>query len=72
LQRVEIRSDSGPFSRRCIQLASGTGKTVVMAMVIAWQALNNGTTPKISAAACHDFSAAPFAPSSMTSPAKTD
>ena len=37
---IEIPSDGGPFSRWCTKLATGTGKTVVMAMLIAWQTLN--------------------------------
>ncbi len=35
-----IPSDGGPFPRWCTKLATGTGKTVVMAMLIAWQFLN--------------------------------
>ena len=37
---IVIPSDGGPFSRWCTKLATGTGKTVVMAMLIAWQTLN--------------------------------
>ncbi len=40
---VEIPSDGGPFRRLCSKMATGTGKTVVMAMLIAWQALNKIT-----------------------------
>ncbi|WP_249355631.1 DEAD/DEAH box helicase family protein [Chloracidobacterium aggregatum] len=29
-------SDGGDFDRQCCKMATGTGKTVVMAMVIAW------------------------------------
>ncbi|MCJ7816622.1 MAG: DEAD/DEAH box helicase family protein [Candidatus Aenigmarchaeota archaeon] len=29
------------FARYCVKLATGTGKTVVMAMIIAWTVLNN-------------------------------
>lgn len=32
-----IEGDGGDFARVCTKLATGTGKTVVMAMVIAWQ-----------------------------------
>ena len=39
-QGIEVRGDGGPFERWCTKLATGTGKTVVMAMLIAWQVLN--------------------------------
>ena len=37
-----IRNDGGPFPRYCTKMATGTGKTVVMGMLIAWQVLNSG------------------------------
>ena len=37
---IDIPSDGGKFIRQCAKMATGTGKTVVMAMVIAWQVLN--------------------------------
>lgn len=37
---MEIPRDGGDFVRYCAKMATGTGKTVVMAMVIAWQILN--------------------------------
>lgn len=37
---IEIPSDGGDFRRLCAKMATGTGKTVVMAMVIAWHILN--------------------------------
>ena len=40
---VEIRGDSGPFPRLCCKMATGSGKTILMAMLIAWQALNKVT-----------------------------
>ncbi|MCY3972878.1 MAG: DEAD/DEAH box helicase family protein [Candidatus Dadabacteria bacterium] len=42
---IEIPTDGGPFRRLCSKLATGTGKTVVMAMLIAWQAINRATNP---------------------------
>jgi len=39
-QDIDIPSDGGDWRRICLKLATGTGKTVVMAMLIAWQALN--------------------------------
>ncbi len=37
---IEIPSDGGSFQRLCSKLATGSGKTIVMAMLIAWQVLN--------------------------------
>ena len=35
-----FQSDKSDFSRLCSKLATGTGKTVIMGMLIAWQLLN--------------------------------
>ncbi len=43
---IEIPSDGGAFRRLCEKMATGTGKTVVMAMVIAWQILNKVAYPQ--------------------------
>ncbi|MEW6171957.1 MAG: BPTD_3080 family restriction endonuclease [Bacillota bacterium] len=43
---IEIPSDGGPFWRLCAKMATGTGKTIVMAMLIAWQVLNKVTYPQ--------------------------
>lgn len=45
-QGIEIPSDGGPFRRLCSKMATGSGKTVVMAMLIAWQILNKVTYPQ--------------------------
>ncbi len=37
---IEIPYDGGAFSRWCSKMATGSGKTVIMAMLIAWQVLN--------------------------------
>lgn len=37
---IDIASDGGEFSRWCSKMATGTGKTVIMSMLIAWQVLN--------------------------------
>lgn len=37
---IDIPSDGGLFQRLCAKMATGSGKTIVMAMVIAWQVLN--------------------------------
>lgn len=42
---IEIPSDGGAFRRLCAKMATGSGKTIVMAMVIAWQVLNKVTYP---------------------------
>ena len=43
---IEIPSDGGMFSRLCSKMATGSGKTIVMAMVIAWHVLNKVTYPQ--------------------------
>ena len=42
---VAVPSDGGGFERLCAKMATGSGKTVVMAMVIAWQVLNHVARP---------------------------
>ncbi|MBW2615295.1 MAG: DEAD/DEAH box helicase family protein [Deltaproteobacteria bacterium] len=43
---IEIPSDGGLFQRLCSKMATGSGKTIVMAMLIAWQVLNKVTYPQ--------------------------
>jgi type III restriction enzyme len=43
---IKVPGDGGPFPRLCCKMATGTGKTVVMAMLIAWQVLNKVTYPQ--------------------------
>ena len=43
---VEIPSDGGGFERICAKMATGAGKTVVMAMVVAWHVLNKVAHPR--------------------------
>ena len=43
---VEIPSDGGGFERVCAKMATGAGKTVVMAMVVAWHVLNKVAHPR--------------------------
>ncbi|MBW1974888.1 MAG: DEAD/DEAH box helicase family protein [Deltaproteobacteria bacterium] len=43
---IEIPSDGGDFVRQCCKMATGTGKTIVMAMVIAWHILNKVANPQ--------------------------
>jgi len=43
---IEIPGDGGAFARRCCKMATGTGKTIVMAMTIAWHILNKVAAPQ--------------------------
>ena len=43
---IEIQGDGGEFTRLCSKLATGSGKTLVMGMLIAWQILNKVTYPQ--------------------------
>src|SRR5207302_5666050 len=43
---IDIPSDGGDFRRLCSKMATGSGKTIVMAMVIAWHILNKATYPQ--------------------------
>jgi type III restriction enzyme len=43
---IEIPGDGGDFIRQCCKMATGTGKTIVMAMVIAWHLLNKVANPQ--------------------------
>ena len=43
---IAIPSDGGEFQRLCAKMATGTGKTVVMAMAIAWHILNKVAYPQ--------------------------
>ncbi len=43
---IEIPGDGGEFARQCCKMATGSGKTIVMAMIIAWQVLNKVAAPQ--------------------------
>ena len=43
---IDVSSDGGPFRRYCSKMATGSGKTIVMAMLIAWQVLNKAAAPE--------------------------
>ncbi len=43
---IEVPGDGGAFIRQCCKMATGSGKTIVMAMVIAWQILNKVAYPQ--------------------------
>lgn len=44
-QGIAIPGDGGPWPRFCAKMATGAGKTTVMAMVFTWQVLNALTYP---------------------------
>ncbi len=43
---LDVPSDGGRFARLCAKMATGSGKTVVMAMVLAWHILNKAANPR--------------------------
>ncbi len=43
---IIVPDDGGSFERLCAKMATGSGKTVVMAMLIAWHILNKTTYPQ--------------------------
>jgi type III restriction enzyme len=43
---IDVPSDGGEFRRFCAKMATGSGKTIVMAMTIAWHILNKVTYPQ--------------------------
>ena len=43
---IDVPSDGGALKRLCAKMATGSGKTVVMAMVIAWHILNKVANPR--------------------------
>ncbi len=45
---IDVPGDGGDFLRLCSKMATGSGKTIVMAMLIAWQVLNKVTYPQDS------------------------
>ena len=55
-QGIHLPGDGGPWERVCNKMATGAGKTMVMAMIVTWQVLNALTYPKRH----RDFSRAIF------------
>ena len=47
-QGIDIPRDGGEFLRKCCKMATGSGKTTVMGMLIAWQILNKIAYPQDS------------------------
>ena len=58
-QGIEVPGDGGPFARLCAKMATGSGKTLVMAMVIAWHILNRVANPQDSRFSKHVLVVAP-------------
>lgn len=42
---IDIKGDGGAFERWCSKMATGSGKTIIMSMIIAWNFLNKVTNP---------------------------
>ena len=55
-QGIHLPNDGGEWRRLCSKMATGSGKTTVMAMIITWQVLNALAYPKRN----KDFSIALF------------
>ncbi len=58
-QGIDVPGDSGPFTRLCSKMATGSGKTISMAMLIAWQVLNKVAYPQDKRFSKHVFVVAP-------------
>lgn len=58
-QGIELGSDGGEFVRQCVKLATGTGKTIVITMAIAWHVLNKVADPQDRRFAKHVLVVAP-------------
>lgn len=56
---IEIPGDGGPFSRVCSKMATGSGKTIDMGLLIAWQVLNAVSGEKRYPYSKHIFVVAP-------------
>src|SRR3990172_5174106 len=56
---IDIPSDGGLFKRLCSKMATGSGKTIVMSMLIAWQVINKVTYPQDTRFSKHVFVVAP-------------
>ena len=56
---IEVPSDGGTFRRICSKMATGSEKTIVMAMLISWQVLNKVTYPQDTRFSKYVFVVAP-------------
>jgi type III restriction enzyme len=58
-QGIVFPGDGGPFERLCNKMATGSGKTIVMAMLAAWQILNKVSNPQDTRYSKHILIVAP-------------
>jgi type III restriction enzyme len=56
---IDVPGDGGEFVRLCTKMATGTGKTIVMAMLVAWHVLNKATYPQDRRFSKYVFAVAP-------------
>lgn len=56
---IDVPGDGGPFKRICNKMATGSGKTIVMAMLIAWQVLNKAANKQDARFSSHVLLIAP-------------
>ena len=56
---INIQGDGSAFERLCSKMATGSGKTIIMAMIIAWNFLNKVTSPTDSRFSKHALVVAP-------------
>src|SRR6202034_1399419 len=56
---IEIPDDGGTFTRVCTKMATGSGKTIVMSMIVAWHFLNKVAYPHDKRFSKHVFVVAP-------------
>ena len=56
---IDVPGDGGAFQRICAKMATGSGKTIVMSMVNAWQIINKVTYPQDSRFSKYVFIVAP-------------
>lgn len=43
---IDIKGDGGEFERWCSKMATGSGKTIIMSMIIAWNFINKVANPQ--------------------------
>ncbi len=56
---IDVPQEGGAFPRVCAKMATGSGKTIVMAMMIAWHILNKVSNPQDARFSKHVFVVAP-------------
>ena len=56
---IDLSQNGGDFTRLCCKMATGSGKTVVMAMLIAWQVVNKVIYPQDARFSKYVFAVAP-------------